>query len=123
MDLAPPAYPTYPYGECWTLADEALRAAGAARTNVGFGRALGPEEEILGGDVIQFENARFEGSYGYVTFPHHTALVERVRHGRRVTLIHQDFGAAGRIVSLLDLDLNELKQGTAVIYRPYPAGR
>src|SRR5262249_12684357 len=52
-------------GECWTLAADALTAAGAQRPGVKgvpvsvFGRELKRGEAILPGDVAQFEKAKF----------------------------------------------------------------
>jgi hypothetical protein len=119
-------------GECWTLADQALRAAGARRPGRGgmggyvFGRALRKGETALPGDVVQFENASFThtgpgGSSSTTTMPRHTAVVYRVR-GTTLTLLHQNFGG-DRTVRVGRVDLAEKKGGTVTFYRPLPAGK
>ncbi len=109
-------------GECWTLADIALSRAGAAHPDVYvFGRRLRADEAPRGGDIIQFESVRLErGGGAFQSFPHHTAVVSRAR-GRVVSLLHQNWGAPGRIVSTLDINLNHHKGGSLVIYRPVVA--
>ena len=108
-------------GECWTLAANALKTAGARTArSYDFGRKLGPRDAIYPGDIVQFEKAEFAGRYG-ATMPHHTAIVESVHGPTKLGLIHQNFGDAGKRVSLRTIDLVELKSGTVEIYRPLPA--
>jgi hypothetical protein len=120
-------------GECWTLADAALKAAGARRPGSGglgpfaFGRLLGPRETALPGDIAQFSKARFQGKtnrgfvYGYV-MDRHTAIIASVK-GTRITVLHQNFGErdGGKIVRRTPINLADRKQGTVQIYRPQPA--
>lgn len=111
-------------GECWTLADEALKHARAGRPagGAGFGRVLESEELLRPGDVLQFEGARFEAESGkWLSMPHHTAVVGRVMEGRCVELLHQNFGRDGKSVSRLVLDLDALSRGTVDCYRPIPS--
>ncbi len=114
-------------GECWTLADRALEAAGArqpSRNGVGpfdFGRPVKRGQKILPGDVIQFARAYFRGQNYEVDLPQHTAIVSRAK-GTRVTLLHQNF-AGKRIVQLTPIDLKDLKRGEYKIYRPVPKGK
>src|SRR3954447_26612574 len=86
-------------GECWTLAADALKAAGARRPGTGgvgvynFGKQIS-RKALQPGDIIQFENVRFEhrgpnGARSWNEFPHHTAVVASVR-GNRIGLIQQN---------------------------------
>src|SRR5260370_41903892 len=79
-------------GECWTLADQALRVAGAHRPGTAgygsyvFGKRIS-RQALQPGDVIQFEGVTFthtdpNGSWSSNSFPHHTAIVAAVRGSR-----------------------------------------
>jgi hypothetical protein len=122
-------------GECWTLADLALKAAGANRPGTGayggfvFGRELKAGEKVLPGDVIQFRKARFQGKtkqgIHYVfDMPQHTAIVFQAR-GTRLILIHQNFGntASTRVVRRTAINLADRTQGVWHIYRPQPGAK
>jgi len=99
-------------GECFTLADRALRNAGA-RSARDFGDVSPNVDYVWGasvnlsalrpGDVIQFRNYRFDrevethGSDGSTTTntdfqerPHHTAIVESVDGNGAVTVLEQN---------------------------------
>ncbi len=115
-------------GECWTLAADALSAAGAQRPGsagvpVGtFGRALGQGEEILPGDVVQFTAAKFvhktkQGST-WKSMQQHTAIVYEV-HENHIKLLNQNYNGQ-RIVGPLSIDLSERTQGTVQFFRPSP---
>ena len=109
-------------GECWTLAAEALKEAGAKRDGVYiFGRKLSSNEAIFAGDVVQFENTKFEGKHRH-SFHHHTSIVNKVLGPAMLELIHQNVGKAGKTVSLSTIDLRELKEGTVEIFRPRVKG-
>lgn len=104
-------------GECWTLALEALQAAGAAPPR---GNDFGADvalKDILPGDILQFTSARFEdaNSYAILGTPGHTAIVYAVS-GRKVLLLHQNFGK--KVVTTLDINFDNMVQGTVEAYRP-----
>ena len=113
-------------GECWTLADQALKSAGAKRPgrddlgNYAFGRRLGSKETLRPGDILQFEKAEFvhrgENRWSRQSFPHHTAIVYRVS-GSKLTLLHQNVNGK-RTVQMTTLDLSERTKGTVTGYRP-----
>ena len=115
-------------GECWTLADEALRAAGAKRPHTGgFGaNVFGKEvalKEALPGDVLQLEGARFEwhnrdGFSFWAEFPHHTAIVAAVK-GRTITVWNQNVNNEKKVQKSV-IDLDNLKKGTITAFRPVP---
>jgi hypothetical protein len=134
-------------GECTALAVEALRHAGAARPRPRsgvWGDELGSLRDARPGDVLQFEGAVFVrtriGEDGAVmtrtfSFPHHTAIVARVRkRGPRPVLVvlHQNARTGDgdpRVVQELTIDLAEKRRGTIKAYRPVadqpvdPSGR
>jgi hypothetical protein len=133
-------------GECFDLAAEALRAAGAKERgpddpNEGdyawgklvcslerAGRNLKPtgkREDIRPGDVIQFRDAKFEHRTpqfrSSLSFSHHTAVVARVENkGATVTILQQNY-AGKKIVVEGTLRPDELTEGWIRIYRPLPA--
>jgi hypothetical protein len=123
-------------GECTALAIEALRHAGAVRPRPRSG-VWGDELDSLQGarpgDVLQFEGAVFVRTRvredGAVTtqtfsFPHHTAIVARVRkRGPRpiLVILHQNAGVEEgnrRVVKEWTIDLAEKRRGTVTAYRP-----
>ena len=99
-------------GECFTLADNALRNAGA-RSAADYG-AVTPDadyqwgtsvslSDLRPGDVIQFRSYRYdrevetqhtdgssETQTEFQERPHHTAIVERVGAGGAVTVLEQN---------------------------------
>jgi hypothetical protein len=113
-------------GECWTLADQALRAAGAHRpgergyATYVFGRQIS-RPALQPGDIIQFEGVQFKhygpnGSWSSNAFPHHTAVVAAVR-GTRITLLHQNVGGSRRVQTGV-IDMNDFRRGTLRYFRP-----
>jgi hypothetical protein len=115
-------------GECWTLADRALQAAGAQRPGRSgyptyvFGKQISLQA-LQPGDIIQFEGAYFKhhgpnGSWSSNEFPHHTAVVARVR-GTRIALLHQNVGGK-RTVQAGVIDLADFRRGTLRYFRPQP---
>lgn len=110
-------------GQCWDLAAAALQAAHAHWDGqYQFGTPLGPGAEVLPGDIIQFEGVVTEdpSPHGrfYQSMSHHTAIVHAVHANGRYTLVHQNFGRAGRKVSLTELETEHIVKGTFTIYRP-----
>jgi cell wall-associated NlpC family hydrolase len=115
-------------GECWTLADRALQAAGAHRPGTRgyptyvFGKQIS-RPALQPGDIIQFEGVRFKhyrpnGSWSSNEFPHHTAVVAGVR-GTRITLLHQNVSGK-RTVQTGVIDMADFRRGTLRYYRPQP---
>lgn len=111
-------------GQCWDLAAAALEAAHAKWDgHYGFGTPVDPAtEEVLPGDIIQFEGVLVEhvtpNSKSQESFGHHTAIVQAVLGKGHFTIAHQNFGRAGRKVSLMDLELDHIVKGKYTIYRP-----
>jgi hypothetical protein len=99
-------------GECFTLADGALHAAGARSAgdygivvpdaDYVWGTAV-PLSDLRPGDVIQFRNYRYDreiettnrdrsatSTHDFQERPHHTAIVERVGGYGAVTVLEQN---------------------------------
>ena len=116
-------------GECWDLADQALTSAGARfdktsqKTIYIYGQMYNPEQdEILPGDLIQFENVTVSYKDGNMilteNYKHHTAIVYRINNDKSLKLAHQNTGFAGRKVALSDLNLDHIKKGDMYFYHP-----
>jgi hypothetical protein len=113
-------------GQCQTLVNAALDAAGAQRPGQGqeidhFGTVV-DLNAVKAGDVLQFENVNFkhtnaDGSWFTNNFPHHTAIVEAVS-GSRLTLLHQNLNGDLRVQETT-IDLNDrLSGGSITAFQP-----
>lgn len=110
-------------GECWDLADQALRAAGAEPPRgYTFGTQI-PLSEIQPGDILQFTSARFDepGYWTIMGMPNHTAVVHAVGD-TRAFILQQNFDGK-RHVTTYDLNLNNLTSGSLEAFRPVPLKR
>jgi hypothetical protein len=111
-------------GECWTLAFEALKAAGArlpGRNGVGvydFGSKVSLKA-IKPGDILQFENVTFRNASSFQNFPHHTAIVLSVS-GSKITLLNQNADNVRKVVKTT-INLADRKGGTIQAFRPIGA--
>lgn len=104
-------------GECWTLANEALKAAGA-RPAVGYTFGAGiNRRDVTPGDILQFTSVRIEkgNQFWNLGTPQHTAIVEAVE-GTVVTVLHQNFGT--RTVTRLTFDFEDVVRGEIGAFRP-----
>lgn len=136
-------------GECWTLANDAVLAAGGRSSpaykdfpdrgdyvwgelvygvtakdgkqsdNPTAGKKMAP------GDIVQFRDARFEGArpgggtYS-MTAPHHTAVVAAVgADGKTIGVLHQNW-AGKKTVAEATFALRDMKGGCVRVYRPLP---
>ena len=105
-------------GECWDLADQALRAAGAEPPKgYTFGDRI-PLNEIQPGDILQFTSARFDepGYWTIMGTPNHTAVVHAVGD-TRAFILQQNFDGK-RYVTTYDLNLNNQTSGQIEAFRP-----
>ena len=112
-------------GECWTLAADAMRAAGAGRPDrYVFGRELEPDEPIAPGDVLHFDAVKIVEGRRTLTLgsPDHVAVISQVLGPNRVRILHQNFGGK-RTVMELDLNLAAMTEGKTKIYRVQPRDR
>lgn len=104
-------------GECWTLAAEAVKAAGARQPIMyNFGAEI-PLRSALPGDILQFESALFVRANGWTRmgYPNHTAIVYTVE-GDRITLLNQNVNGS-RVVQISVINLGELQSGSITAYR------
>jgi hypothetical protein len=117
-------------GECWDLAFRALEYSGAyfdrssKRTINIYGRLLDPEkEEVLPGDLIQFENVKLEWMMDkYTTYraemKHHTAIVYSVNGPGDYQIAHQNTQEWGKRVDINQFKMDRVVKGDIMIYRP-----
>lgn len=116
-------------GECWDLAAKALAYSGAyfdrssMKTVTIYGRKLNPKkEDILPGDMIQFENVQMKWTVGNTTYTssmgHHTAIVYKVNGPGDFEIAHQNTSEWGKKVGVSGFNLNHVTRGKVLIYRP-----
>lgn len=105
-------------GECWTLADEAFKSAGARRPGSDmrvWGRRVNPAAEVIRpGDVVEFQSARF--SDGIITGSAHTAVVVQGGGQEGFTIAEQNWGR--KTVRFREMSMKTLVAGKVMIYRP-----
>jgi hypothetical protein len=133
-------------GECGTLAQEALAAAGAApvntfKENPGGGDFVWGElvfaleakdgkrkrdpvgAKAIPGDVVQYRDALFRGSQGgrpYIFLAsHHTAVVVEVKKNGDLVVLEQNMNGK-KEVSQATVRVNDLSGGWLRVYRPVP---
>jgi hypothetical protein len=105
-------------GECWTLANEAFKVAGARRPKGEvrvWGRRLDLKRESpQAGDILECDRTRFsDGSYVPTK---HTAVIVGVHSSTLVRVAEQNYG--GKRVKERDLDLDGVRSGRIYVYRP-----
>jgi len=116
-------------GECWDLASEAIKYAGAyldrstPESVYIFGKQINPlEDTIFPGDIIQFENIEMRytrNNNEYIArMPHHTAIVYKVIGIGHYMIAHQNSFISGKKVGITELDLAHITIGELYIYRP-----
>jgi hypothetical protein len=108
-------------GECWTLADAAMRSANATHpATYVWGRALGSNDRVFPGDIIQFTTVRLQNGTWWEVLgdPNHTAIVREVKSSGVYVILHQNYGKPGKVVSELTVNLNTKTAGEFVVYRP-----
>ena len=115
-------------GECAMLVLKAYEAAGARQPTPEevqarvWGRRLKPDENPLPGDIVEFEDVRFETKDGGGSFEtlFHTTILLKVKDGKFVVL--QQNGPDGKMVHELDLSAYEKKKGELIVFRSVPEG-
>jgi len=127
-------------GECGTLAQAALRDAGAKPVNE-FAESPGPGDYAWGelvfvlevrdgkrkkepadarakpGDVIQYRDAAFRKGGGIAVFPHHTAVVAEVKSNGDLVVYEQN-NLGKKEVTQGTLSPGGLAGGWIRVYRP-----
>ena len=110
-------------GQCWTLVDQALKAAGADTSGDAasiWGNPIGLDA-LAPGDILQFENVRFQGAtpdggWYWQEFPHHSAIVYAV-NGSNITLLNQNVNG-DMTVQFTTINLADWQSGTISAYEP-----
>lgn len=116
-------------GECWDLAAGALAYSGAyfdrssKKTITIYGRKINPSnEDILPGDIVQFENVEMKWTEGKTTFRsamgQHTSIVYKVNAPGDFEMAHQNTSDWGKKVGVSNFNLNHVTKGKVMIYRP-----
>jgi len=118
-------------GECWDLAAGALAYSNAyfdrssMKTVTIYGRKLNPQkDEILPGDMIQFEKVKMKWTEGnrmftsYLGMPNHTAIVYKVNSPGDYEIAHQNAGDWGKKVGVNNFRLDRVTGGKMKFYRP-----
>jgi myosin tail region-interacting protein MTI1 len=106
-------------GECWDLAKAALDKAEAVWTPpYEFGRLLTKKDKPLPGDIIQLEKVKIVNpDESWQEFPHHTAIIHKVMGPGKYLLAEQNNNNQ-KFVVFSEIDLNNVKKGKYMIYRP-----
>ena len=119
-------------GECWTLIDESLRASGAHYAeHYRFGsfvtQGSATEEadfsRIMAGDIIQFDQAYFEGtdgSWSWAGEPNHTAMIRSVDIEQNHITVYEQNSPVGGPTKIGGYFLSQLQEGGFYIYRAVP---
>ena len=116
-------------GECWDLAFRALETSGAyfdrssKKTVNVYGRLLDlTKEEVMAGDLIQFERVKLhyikngKKFYGYAK--KHTAIVHSVSSINDFQIAEQNTQEFGKKVGICRLKTEWIVSGKIFIYRP-----
>ncbi|MEO5712244.1 MAG: hypothetical protein ABIT37_02040 [Luteolibacter sp.] len=109
-------------GQCWALADEAMKSAGRNRPGSHmrvWGRVVHrARETVRAGDIVEFENARFrDDKMTVITGSHHTAVVMTDESAGKFVVAEQNFGG-GQRVSFREMSLKTHVSGKVAVYRP-----
>lgn len=111
-------------GECWDLANQALKKAEADWDKAFvYGNLKDPKnDEIFPGDLIQFENVVIKYKEGNTTFTEtmgqHTAIVYQVKKKGIYEIAHQNTQFSGKKVGLSTLNIHHVVDGKMYFYRP-----
>jgi len=119
-------------GECWTLAHEALKSAGA-KDGVDFrntnpyvwGVRIEKAKDLQPGDLLQFENAKLKVSptidgkkvSAIATIGKHTAILAEVLANGKIKVLEQNVQGNKNVIED-EMDLSSLSDGKIHFYRP-----
>lgn len=105
-------------GECWDLADQALRQSGAEPARgYTFGDRI-DVEDVIPGDILQFTTVRVDepGYWVVMGTPNHTAVVQAVGE-QRLFILQQNFDGK-RYVTTFEFNPDSVTSGTLEAFRP-----
>ncbi|KAG9232754.1 putative altered inheritance of mitochondria protein 3 [Amylocarpus encephaloides] len=104
-------------GECWTLANEALKAVALTYHNPS---RSAQEAGVARGDVLQILAAVFKSKDGLRTSwagdPDHTAVVTGIAHDGKLSVVESNVGGVKK-VQVGSYDLSEMTKGEVRIFR------
>ena len=92
--------------------------------SAGYNRRNPLKPDIRPGDLIQYENVKFEqrwdGGYSVKSYPHHTSVIEQVsKDGNTIRVLEQNVNGTQFVVETV-LYLPSQTEGTMRITRPMP---
>lgn len=111
-------------GECWDLAADALNTAGAKWDGMyKYGEVVDwKKNEVVPGDIVQMANVQVEHKEENMSrrefYGKHTAVVIAVRKRGDFSLAHQNVDPVGKKVGFSDLNMDDVRSGKLVFYRP-----
>lgn len=111
-------------GECWDLANQALKRSHAIWDGqLKYGKLIDPNKEVVfPGDIIQFDHVQVKFKRGDTTFTEnmkqHTAVVFKVVSKGKFVLAHQNTDFSGRKVGVSQFDIYTVVKGKMYFYRP-----
>jgi hypothetical protein len=110
-------------GECWDLAAQALNTNKAKWDGkYSYGTKVDYKTEcVYPGDIIQFDRVMMEfkmnGEVMKGEMAHHTAVIYEVKSPGDYTIAHQNYNNKRQVV-LTPLNMENIKRGKTMIYRP-----
>jgi hypothetical protein len=131
-------------GQCWDLADRALRQAGARSStttgeedNYDWGTPVTPVQAVIPGDILQFRNYTIktakttkyadqstESKFEIVGRPHHTAIVAANNGAKGLEILEQNLRKNGPVErNVLYLANGVIKTESKTINEPGPGGK
>jgi len=103
-------------GECWTLANEAMKNAKTAPViGYNFGAKISLDQ-VMPGDILQFTSAKFKTGNGWKSAgaPNHTAVVHSRIGAQNIRVLEQN----PQPVSWGEYDFAHMIEGSFEVYRP-----
>jgi hypothetical protein len=131
-------------GECWDLADRALRQAGArssattgVQDNYDWGTPVKPVQAVIPGDILQFRNYTItttvttkypdqstESTFRTVLRPHHTAIVAANNGAKGLVILEQNLTKGAPVQrNVLHLANGVIKTESKTTSEPGPGGK
>lgn len=110
-------------GECWDLAAQALNTHHAKWDGMySYGTKVDYKSEcVYPGDIIQFDRVvveyKSDGEVIRGEMAQHTALIYEVQSTGKFVIAHQNYNNNRKVI-LTPLNMESIKKGKAIIYRP-----
>jgi hypothetical protein len=131
-------------GQCWDLADRALRHAGARSStttgeddNYDWGTPVNPVQAVIPGDILQFRNYTVkttmttkypdqstDSTFEIIGRPHHTAVVAANNGAKGLVILEQNLFKGTPVQrNVLHLVSGVIKKESKTISEPGPGGK